>query len=80
MKTAISLPDELFQQAESLAKREKLSRSELYARALAQYLDQRQEEALLERLNRTLPAQEVAAIAAPLRSRARRGILANEWE
>jgi metal-responsive CopG/Arc/MetJ family transcriptional regulator len=38
MKTAISLPDELFEGAEDLAKRLGVSRSELYRRALAEYL------------------------------------------
>jgi len=34
MKTAISIPDEIFEDAERLAKRLKSSRSELYSRAL----------------------------------------------
>lgn len=38
MKTAISLPDELFEAAERVAKRLELSRSELYARAVAEYV------------------------------------------
>lgn len=38
MKTAVSLPDEVFTSAESLAKRLKLTRSELYSRALAEFL------------------------------------------
>ncbi|MDX2054648.1 MAG: CopG family transcriptional regulator [Polyangiaceae bacterium] len=38
MKTAISVPDEVFERAEHTAKRLKLSRSELYSRALAEYL------------------------------------------
>ena len=38
MKTAISIPDEIFLAAEQLAKRIGSSRSELYATALAAYL------------------------------------------
>ena len=38
MKIAVSIPDELFQRAEAAAKREGLSRSGLYSRALASYL------------------------------------------
>lgn len=38
MKIAISLPDELFEQAERLAERWELARSELYRRALEEYL------------------------------------------
>ena len=39
MKTAISIPDELFRRAERAAKRRKISRSQLYAVALAHLLD-----------------------------------------
>ena len=38
MKTAISLPDELFRQAERFARHLKKSRSELYRDALREYL------------------------------------------
>jgi predicted transcriptional regulator len=38
MKTAISLPDDIFDQAERLARNLALSRSELYRRALEDYL------------------------------------------
>ena len=38
MKTSISIPDRLFQEAERLAKRLRISRSQLYARALEYYL------------------------------------------
>jgi metal-responsive CopG/Arc/MetJ family transcriptional regulator len=38
MKTAISIPDPLFHAAEGAAKREKVSRSRFYARAVEAYL------------------------------------------
>jgi metal-responsive CopG/Arc/MetJ family transcriptional regulator len=38
MKTAVSLPDEVFEGAEKLARRLKISRSELYGRALREFL------------------------------------------
>ena len=38
MKTAISIPDALFREAETLAKRRGISRSELYATAIADYV------------------------------------------
>ena len=38
MKTAVSVPNEVFQRADRLAKRLKVSRSELYSRALREYL------------------------------------------
>ena len=39
MRTAISLPDSLFDQAEAEARRLNVSRSELYSRALAEFLN-----------------------------------------
>ena len=39
MKTAVSLPDELFQAAERHARRSRKTRSRLYADAIAEYLD-----------------------------------------
>ena len=39
MKTAISVPDEVFEKAEATAKRLRISRSELYSRALQEFLD-----------------------------------------
>jgi hypothetical protein len=39
MKTAISIPDDVFDLAEAAAKRLKMSRSELYSRAVQAFLD-----------------------------------------
>jgi metal-responsive CopG/Arc/MetJ family transcriptional regulator len=52
MKTAVSLPDPLFEAAEELAKRLGISRSELYSNAIAEYLKAHQREAVTEALNR----------------------------
>lgn len=38
VKTAISIPDALFREAEALAKKRGISRSELYATAIAAYV------------------------------------------
>ena len=38
MKTAISIPDDVFTQADALARELKQSRSQLYARAVREYL------------------------------------------
>ena len=38
MKTAVSIPDELFQRADELARRLGKSRSEVYREALAEYV------------------------------------------
>lgn len=51
MKTAISIPDDLFEAAEKLAKRLSLSRSELYATAVAAYLASRGGQDVTEQLD-----------------------------
>jgi metal-responsive CopG/Arc/MetJ family transcriptional regulator len=51
MKTAISLPDPLFRSGDRLAKRLGVSRSELYARALAEFLAKHQDDQITQRLN-----------------------------
>lgn len=51
MKTAISLPDELFRQAEVAAGRLRISRSELYAKAIESFLRQQSAASVTERLN-----------------------------
>lgn len=56
MKTAISLPDVLFEVAELLAGRLRLSRSELYQRALAEYVARHDDALITEQLDRVYAA------------------------
>ncbi|HRN68448.1 MAG TPA: hypothetical protein PK205_11325 [Promineifilum sp.] len=51
MKTAISIPNPIFEEAEGLAKRLGMSRSELYATAVAQFVEAHREEAIIAALN-----------------------------
>ena len=51
MKTAISLPDLVFEEAEVLASQLGLSRSELYTKALQAYLRRHNRERILSKLN-----------------------------
>jgi metal-responsive CopG/Arc/MetJ family transcriptional regulator len=51
MKTAVSLPDDLFSLAETAARRLRISRSQLYATALTEYLNRELTDATTERLN-----------------------------
>jgi hypothetical protein len=51
MKVAISVPDPLFRQAESVARRLRIPRSQLYARALEVFLSQQPRPDVTERLN-----------------------------
>ena len=61
MKTAISIPDELFESAEQFAQRRGLSRSELYATALRQYLQEHRREAITQQLD-ALYSKEASAL------------------
>jgi metal-responsive CopG/Arc/MetJ family transcriptional regulator len=52
MKTAISLPEDLFRRAEAAARKLKMSRSQLYANAIAEFLERRRSSKITERLNK----------------------------
>ena len=51
MKTAISIPDRIFRSAELAARRLKVSRSQLYAAAVAEYVARRKGAGVTEKLN-----------------------------
>jgi hypothetical protein len=51
MKTAISLPDRVFQQAERYARRAGKSRSRIYAEAMAEYLVRHAPDGVTERMD-----------------------------
>jgi metal-responsive CopG/Arc/MetJ family transcriptional regulator len=51
MKTTVSLPDDLFLQAEAAAKRLRVSRSQLYANAIREFLERTSAENVTDRLN-----------------------------
>lgn len=51
MKTAISIPDTIFEMAEKLANRLGISRSQLYTNAVSEYLREHRNEGVTEKLN-----------------------------
>lgn len=51
MKTAISIPDPIFQAAEGLAHRLGMSRSQLYAKAVAEYMNAHKNQNVTEILD-----------------------------
>jgi metal-responsive CopG/Arc/MetJ family transcriptional regulator len=51
MKTAISIPDEIYQSADQLAKRLGMSRSELYSKAVSIFINAHQNEAVTKALD-----------------------------
>jgi predicted transcriptional regulator len=78
MKTAISIPDDLFEQADKLASRLGKSRSEVYREALADYVARRAPGAVTAALNEIadeLVADERGFIA----EAARRTLERSEW-
>ncbi|HCU25482.1 MAG TPA: hypothetical protein DF383_10740 [Deltaproteobacteria bacterium] len=56
MKTAISLPDDIFEKAERYARRAKMKRSQLYGEALAEYLARHSPDEVTEAMNRVVDA------------------------
>ena len=58
MKVALSIPDELFDSAETLGKRLGVSRSRLYATALADYVARHQGRKVTARLDAVYGAEQ----------------------
>jgi predicted transcriptional regulator len=78
MKTAISIPDEVFAAAERLAKCQKKSRSRLYADAIAEYVARYNDDSITEAINRVL--DEIGDEADPFLAEASRRVLErSEW-
>lgn len=79
MKTAISLPDDVYHGAERHAKRTRKSRSQLYAEALAEYLARHAPDEVTEDMN--LVVEQLGTPAAdPFVARAARRVLEDtEW-
>ena len=77
MKTAISLPDELFVSADSLAKRLRVSRSELYATAVAEYVAKHRDAEVTARLNEVY--SDLPSRVDPALRRAQARSLGDEW-
>jgi metal-responsive CopG/Arc/MetJ family transcriptional regulator len=58
VKTAVSLPDVVFEAAEQLANRLGMSRSELYATAIAEFIQQHRGRGVTELLDRVYAEEE----------------------
>jgi metal-responsive CopG/Arc/MetJ family transcriptional regulator len=58
MKTAISVPDEIFEQAAGQAAELGISRSEFFARAARRYLDELAAQSLTRQIDQALLAAE----------------------
>jgi metal-responsive CopG/Arc/MetJ family transcriptional regulator len=78
MKTTISLPDRLLRSADALARRLGVSRSQLYATALAEYLAKHHGAEITERLN-AVYGSEPSGLEEGLRHAQRNAVARTEW-
>jgi len=78
MKTAVSVPDDVFDRAEALARRERRSRSDVYSSALREYVARRAPDEVTDELDRVIA--EIAGTDDGFgRAAARRILSASEW-
>lgn len=78
MKTAISVPDEVFESAERLARRERRSRSEVYSAALREYVARHSPDEVTEAIDRVVA--DVGTSVDPFVSTAANRVLEDaEW-
>ena len=78
MKTAVSIPDEVFEEAERLAADLQTSRSQLYSRALQEFVARHAPDRLTEAMNRVV--NEVGSEIDEFSRRASRRVLEQvEW-
>ena len=78
MKTAVSIPDDIFERAERLARRKQCSRSEMYAAAIDEYVTRHADDEVTDAVNRV--CDEVGAESDVFLAAAGRRILDRaEW-
>lgn len=78
MKTAISIPDDLFTAADKLARELKQSRSQLYSRAVREYVARHSADSITDALD-SICAEEPMADAELVRRAGRRALERSEW-
>ena len=79
MKTAISIPDEIFKDAEDMARRLKKSRSQLFSEAMREYLARHDRDQVTEALNDVLAEVDKDVPDPALGEVARNVLLNTEW-
>jgi metal-responsive CopG/Arc/MetJ family transcriptional regulator len=79
MKTAISIADKLFREADTAAKQLGISRSELYATALSEYLARRNALEITARLDQVYGSADGRLDASVAASQARHGARVDHW-
>ena len=78
MKTAISIPDKVFEEAERLAERLQTSRSQLYTRAVAEFVARHDDDQVAAAMNRVADELE-PAVDDFTREAARQTLRRVEW-
>jgi predicted transcriptional regulator len=78
MKTAVSIPDDVFEQVERLARRAKRSRSEVFSAALREYVARHAPDEVTEAINRAYEQAGVGKDEFVARA-ARRVLAKTEW-
>lgn len=80
MKTAVSVPDDVFEKAERLARREGRSRSEVYSAAIREYVARHSPDELTTTIDKSLEVLgEDAGSDAFVRPAANRTLRSAEW-
>lgn len=79
MKTAISIPDDLFESADNLALRMGLSRSELYRTALAEFLAAHNQALVTEQLDAVYADGAAAPLDSILARMQRASLIRDQW-
>jgi metal-responsive CopG/Arc/MetJ family transcriptional regulator len=78
MKTAISLPDDLFKAVDALARRLGMARSRLVAEALAEYVAKHKGSRVTEQLD-AVYAAEPSELDESVRRAAKRTVKRSDW-
>lgn len=79
MKTAISIPDPIFDAAEKMAKELAMSRSELYSKAVAEFVAAHSPDSIAARINAVM-ATESNELDPVLQEMQRRALRHSPWE
>ena len=78
MKTAISIPDDIFESADELAEEMGVSRSHLYSMAVAEYVAKHRTGDITRRLDKVY-AEEPSGVEKALRTAQARSVGSSGW-
>lgn len=79
MKTAVSVPDDLFEEVDRLARRSRRSRSEVYSAVLREYLARHAPDEITATLDEVVAGIDDGSDVAFGRAAARRTLASTDW-